>query len=156
MAQNHIEPLPVQDRGSVLSSSVDEPYAVTNIGRLSRAPLLGLGKHRGRRVQEGDVIAGTRERKRLVTGSTAYVENPCGRLRKMIQKVTVQDERPDPTLHRRVSPVNKLLRQSGPRVSVHTHHTHKPEGAKPYAKPRAPVPVRPMVTTNDTPHNDHP
>ncbi|GAA3437952.1 hypothetical protein GCM10018954_075660 [Kutzneria kofuensis] len=119
VAQDGGEAAAVDGLNRVLAVGVHEGDPLPDLGRQSGEALAGLGQHRLGRVEECHVVTGLGQRKRLVAGPAADVENRGGRGRQVIEQLPVQHVGPHIPLHGGVGLVGELVGQLGPGVIVH-------------------------------------
>jgi hypothetical protein len=91
VAEHRREPLPAGRLLSPLAGRLDQPDPPSDLVRLRIEPLLGFGEHGRRLIQDGDVVARSGQRQRLVSRASADVQDTCGRRREVPQKLSVED-----------------------------------------------------------------
>ena len=113
------EPLPTGRLLGLLPGRLHQPDPAAHVLGFRVQPLLGLGQHRRRGIEEGDVVAragpaaatgGPRPRRR---------PGPTPAARTGAAAAVVQDEGPHPSLHRGVGPLDERVGQRGPGVLRH-------------------------------------
>ncbi len=122
MTQHAAEALSAELCGCVFAGCLHDCDATSDIGILGGDELLGSVEHGRRRIDDGDVVAGLRERDDLMPRATTDIDDAQGRRRQMRSQMRVDDVGPNAPAQRSVMPPNELLSERRPCVLVHNHH----------------------------------
>ena len=110
-------PLGGLDRG--LAGRSDQPDPRPDVVGFRCDPLLGLGQHRSRWVQDRDVVPQPSEGERLVPRTSANVQHRGRRGRQVPQELLVQDVGPHLPLHGGVGAIDERISQRLPCIFDH-------------------------------------